>query len=183
MKQFKKLVSKIEESNEVFSKMSLEEKRVEVAKDLIERIKIGQLFPETGRFTKFIKKYENNVKTLLNSDSETVCEVCAKGGLLMSYIGRVNQVDRESLGIFSNDSDSFEHRKLAEIFSYEQLSLIEFAFEGEKFLYLNESGEIIHIDLENSIKAQNFYEKYDDPSKRLLLIARNIIRNKGTFKL
>jgi hypothetical protein len=103
------------------------------------------------------------------------CEVCAKGGLFVSYIGRVNNFSDDCLG---NDESNEAHKKLLEVFTLRQLAIIEYAFEGTQYIY----SVNIPYDLEK--KLHKFYdENYDDDDKRLIKICENIIKNKGTFKI
>src|SRR5690606_19387568 len=89
------LNKRIEKSNAEFETMTLPQKRVAVAKDLIARILLEQIsatqddgivsfYPYTGD--------GNSIKSILETSQTKVCNVCAKGGLLMAYVGRVNQM-------------------------------------------------------------------------------------------
>jgi hypothetical protein len=183
--KLKNLVEKIKTNNDKFKKLSKEEQIVEIAKDTIERIRLKQLIPETGHFIKsnsyfkIINSNKKQFKTLINSDLKE-CEVCAKGALFCSYVGRVNKFKIENLDQF-NSSENKNHEKLLEIFTFEQLDLIEIAFEGKSYLHKCKDGFLIE-------KAEEFYNKYpdeeydiDNSEERLLTICENLINNKGVF--
>jgi hypothetical protein len=111
-------------------------------------------------------------QTIVNTKT---CEVCAKGGLFASYIGRVNNFSNECLG---NEEDNEAHKKLLEVFTLRQLAIIEYAFEGSQ--YINS----VSIPNDMQKKLEGFYdENFGDDDQRLIKICENIIKNKGTFKL
>lgn len=197
----KGLAKQIEEDNEKFSKMSEAEKRITIAKDCIVRIQTAQMIAKTGNV---IKGYQNywraestekkiSIKEVLNVKDNTNCSVCAKGGLFMSYIGRVNEFSFDDI---SNDTElnSPEMIKLQEVFEGKQLDLIETAFE-QRFINYGDWGffndRIFILEEENPefypnsviTRAITYREDNDiiDDDKALLAICNNIIENKGEF--
>lgn len=198
------LTQQIKESNDLFEQADPATKRMMIAQDCLDRIEANQLIPCHGSLYK-LQTYpvQTSVKeTLECNDFE--CQICAKGGLFMSYVGRVNQVNWEDAPSQHYHS-SRSMRKLMEIFSGEQLSLIESAFEGQTYEFEGYT-EVEVID--------GVYRRiYDDPEKeaerkravnmfggrlaksfvfemskilaednrRLKIICQNIIDNKGTF--
>lgn len=201
----KELAEKIKLENKAFAKASPEEKRVIIAQDCIARIRAKQIIAKRGRF---IGNYDEVLAPLKNKSLKSVlnvnipeCEVCAKGGLFLSYVGRVNDFKtcRIDLG---NSRYNNEHVKLLELFSLEQLSIIEIAFEGAKFITPTFETYLEEQNFKKLLtKAIDFYKKsgglvkpsgnpidveYEtielDAEKRLIKICKNIIRNKGTFK-
>lgn len=176
------LSQRIEKQNAEFSKMTKPQKRVEVAKDLIDRIKLKQLIPQTQRMVVVETDFNDSnssIKDTLNSCDITICNVCAKGGLFMSYIGRVNKMKFSDIED-DNDVDGVEHKQLLKIFTVRQLALIELVFENDQYLYTDKDGKGLSFDY---LKASKFYDKYENEDERLIAIAQNIIDNKGTFKL
>lgn len=214
------LAEKIARDNEKFAKARPATKRVIVAKDCLSRIKIGQIGAVTGHFCSvdygsledfdgFNGRGETSIKDVLNStpDNLMVCEGCAKGSLLMSYLGRVNEFTFDDLQN-GNDSRDKSHEKLLQLFSKEQLTLIETFFEGTQCIF---HGEVkIDRDAVDAYRKEFFnrpeniklsdnpemavdyddYEfDYDDYSNgiegKILMIeiCKNIIANKGTFVL
>ncbi len=179
MENLKELFKSIEEQNEVFNTSSKAEKRVMIAQDCLVRIKLNQLKSNKGRmFTNnlFVNTDgDTSLKSLLNKDKNPLkCSVCAKGGLFMSYVGRVNECPVYDV---SDDTglNSKPMRKLLEIFSAKQLSLIETAFEGDTFSW-NKTLSDNYVR-----KALRFFDRYN-VKNRLGAICENIIENKGTFK-
>jgi hypothetical protein len=164
-----KLIKSIEKSNKIFKESTKAQKRVMIAQDCIDRLGCKLLSANTGSFITFMGLV-NQEKVNTNT-----CEVCAKGGLFVSYIGRVNNFSDDCLG---NDASNEAHKKLREIFTLRQLAIIEYAFEGTQYIY----SVNIPYDLEK--KLHKFYDEnyyYDD--QRLIKICENIIKNKGTFKI
>jgi hypothetical protein len=174
MKSEKKLQEKfikgIEKSNKIFKESTKAQKRVMIAQDCIDRLSCSLLLANTGSFITYMGEEVN--KTIVNTRT---CEVCAKGGLFASYIGRVNNFNDECLG---NDEDNEAHKKLREIFTLRQLAIIEYAFEGTQYIYS------VDIPQDMQKKLEDFYdENYDDDDQRLIKICENIIKNKGAFKI
>jgi hypothetical protein len=189
------LNKRIEKNNEIFNRMSNAKKRVVIAKDVLDRIAIGQLKSYCGAIVQDVKLYKGrDIKDALNNDSDFTCSVCAKGAMLMGYVGRVNQMKFDNI-VNSNYGDSKVHQKLAEIFTLEQLALIELAFEGVQYLnsnvenFITADDEDIIINAEDTKAGLAFYNKYKtsdyklyELNNRLIAICKNIIENKGTFK-
>lgn len=175
------LANKIKRENKYFQEATRAEKRVIIAKDCITRIKLEQLIANKGKvFISEILPREGNIKNIINESSDFQCNACAKGGLLMSYIGRINNLDFCDIST-SDGCSKVESRKdlkkLKGIFTELQLDLIEAAFEGD--LYNNQESS--NKKKEENYKA--FFRKYTSSSNRLIAICQNIIDNKGTFKL
>jgi hypothetical protein len=181
----KRLAKKIELENEKFEKATKAEKRVIVAQDCIERINIQQIIPESGCFLDFDSINEMKTETtdksfqkILNSSTiNTTCQACAKGGLFMSFVGRVNKININDIEC-GNDLDDKEHKKLLQLFSQTQLALIEAAFEGAQYINAEISK---YTDSSNKWSFSKYIDKYPNDKKRLIAICENIIENKGTF--
>lgn len=182
------LACDIEKINNIFSKMSKAQQRVEVAKDLIVRLKLDQFRPVEGKMLLIStdKPWLTPMKEVLNTEVKTVCEVCAKGGLLMAYIGRVNKetvLSARHLGNNTNYASGKGNIKLAKIFPMKQISAIEFAYEGKQFLMRDNRGVEITFT-EKQVQAFKDFRKANKSKKqRLISIAQNIIDNNGNFKL
>jgi hypothetical protein len=185
------LKEKIEAENEAFEQMTNAEKRVRIAEDCIERIRLEQITASKGMVVEFgfNKNKSENLKELLNDGIQ--CKACAKGGLFLSYVGRVNNFEKCEIQNDNRENDN-EHQKLLEVFDIKQLALIEAAFEGKPYLSVSLRG--------NTQKYRKFFKKHggkydyndfeypvsedaDDNNNRLIAICENIIANKGTFVL
>lgn len=167
-----------------FQDLSPEQKRVAIAKDTLKWLNKGKIRAKRGAVMSFdgIKKGQNLKEVLCKLN--TPCEVCQRGGLLYSYVRRVNDFKTPAVSDHWSinkpylsgvaDQRSSINKKLQEVFPKRQLALIERAFEGtynEQYLSSDE------IDL-----ADIFYGIYDSPTERFRAILNNIIKNKGEFK-
>lgn len=225
------LADRITRDNEKFAKARPATKRVIIAKDCLSRIRIGQILPVAGGFceieySNFAKKEENvadqeydeedyqaiysdrSIKDILNTSANNVqiCESCAKGSLLMTYLGRVNEFTFEDLEQSSGNRQTDEsHQKLLQLFSKEQLTLIETFFEGTQCIFhdvilkKNEihayRSEVFNrpeyikisrfpkIDIEGYVYDNSDYTDEVEGKILMIEICKNIIQNKGTFVL
>ncbi len=154
------LAEKIEADNAIFEQADNAGKRMIIAQDCIERIKMKQLKTYPSCFLEDLgvsksKTNEVSIKTLLNTDAKFTCKGCAKGGLFLSYVGRVNKCNLKDVH-YGNGIESPDHQKLLEIFEAEQLSLIEYAFEGMQHITKYESSYIIFTDSTEE-KTKDFF--------------------------
>lgn len=138
--------------------MTAAQKRVAIAKDVIQQIKAEKFIALTGRYFKQCQLPEKvNQKTLLEHTEP--CDVCAKGAIFLSAIRKFNDYDAPS----STTREYEMERKSCEFFTYKQCDKIELVFEGW------ESG-------------YETWRRIKTPNLRLIAIMRNIIKNNGTFK-
>lgn len=203
-----KLNRQIEAENELFNAMSKNEKKVQIAKDCIARIKAEQIKPDCGEVifdAHLLQRQDESLQSILNNSKNlTTCQTCAKGSLFMSYIGRTNRFNSTQIKGYNN-IDGIEHQKLLEIFSAKEIAYIEFAFEGKQYLDEDEDGNKIIFPKREITKVRKFYIKHGgkyegnpindsfdnrsfdnemfDSEKRMIAICKNIIRNKGEFIL
>ncbi len=166
-----------------FNKLSASGKRITVAKDVIDRVKFGQIIPKKGDFMGDYSAIVNGKKCndiveespLKNASME--CHACGKGGLFLSYLGITEEVNLSYFNTFiSAKLNSDAMIMLSKIFSLKQLTLIETAFEGRSFTW--------NVTLKNSEISTcfQFKKKYYLEKDRLIAICKNIIKNNGTFK-
>lgn len=194
------LVTRIEASNEKFVKLSKAKQRVVIAQDCLDRMNIGHLKPKGGKFID-----HDDLRTIVLGNSNIslddvtqvescslkekfnampVCSACAKGSLLLSFVGRINNFDVNDLTFQNNnDSNDKSHSKLLEIFDVRQLALIEMAFEDCLYISETQEGKPINFTKNTHKKASEFWYNYDYSRDRMIAICKNIIENKGTFKL
>lgn len=181
------LAEKIKADNEKFEQATKAEKRVIIAQDCLDRIRMAQIIPKFGSFCSLkVRKPEfTSLKEVLDTEEQEVCSSCAKGSLFMAYLGRVNQFTINDLEYNSGNSGGDDaHFKLLEIFSKEQLSLIEFFFEGEQYVYKNFKFDrnIIEAYRERIIGGYD-HRTLEGANLILTELCNNIIKNKGKFKL
>jgi hypothetical protein len=181
------LAERIKADNERFKKSTKAEKRVIIAQDCLDRIRLSQIIPKFGSFCslKVRKDESTSLKAVLDTEDQPICSSCAKGSLFMSYLGRVNQFTVYDLEYNSgNSAYDDSHLKLLEIFSKKQLSLIEFFFEGEQYVYkaFKFDKHIIEAYRERIIGGYDT-RTLEGANLMLIELCNNIIKNKGTFKL
>ena len=146
------------------------EKRVAIALDVLARLEARKFIPKGGYFLKAA-----NFGDPISLDDPN-CSACALGGMFMSACG----LERKALAIHTYAMISqFETitSELRSVFDWEQLALIECAFErGMGFMRYKASfsettrQRAIDICPDNATHAE-----------RMRAIMENIVRNGGTF--
>lgn len=190
MKKAKQLTCEI---SKPFDKLSKTQQRIILAKDVILQVKAkvanaveGQYF-DVDDYGDHDFAYEKN-NEFREIVSDVKCEVCAKGALFLSHIVRTNKFSiLQSLQQQGHDSII---NRLAEIFTKNQLDLIETAFEKEviedknrTLSYPDSRDKFADVILTDIAKAAvKFGKKYRSENNRLIAIMQNIIDNNGTFK-
>lgn len=125
-------------------------------------------------------------KILLASD--TKCECCALGSILVSCVNFKNKVtfgefdDGEALHFGTiNKRERTDKTGIKQLFTGRQLEMIETAFEeGEG--YFSDGGDgRVSLLLKIREKCVDFGSKYNSEDTRLRAIMRNIIKNNGIF--
>lgn len=188
----------LKKEKDAFKKMSKAEKRVAIAEDVIAQIRCETYVPTSGTYVeinasskaadKGFDVYSMNTKPadLMMQEGMLSCNVCAKGAMFLSHVRK--DVDSCTIDQARRGADErhIEH-ELTDLFSEEQLDMIEAAFEGQADFYTDNHGEDTDDDgdvlpTDPGMKAERFAERYSDDQKRLIGIMRNIIKNKGTFK-
>jgi hypothetical protein len=157
------------------TRLTKAQKRVAIAKDVLKQLKALNVVKGT-----YLRNYglqlprNDQAKQHINQISRG-CEVCALGACFLSHIRLFNEVDvgtlagrcGETVNCVFAGSDLID-AELHKYFTYDQLLLIEAAFEGW-------TGE--------GYEARDFYDKHPDPKERLQAIMQNIVKNNGEFKL
>lgn len=174
-----KLNAEIKRRNTRFDRASAAQRRVMVAQDVIDQLKIGRMSACTGTW---VDAYDNTVDGTADANlqkavlgNEVSCEVCGLGSLMVSLVlfkNKVKTEDAEYLNPTSEDSDAPD-AGLSAVFSQEQMELIEIAFEQGEGAY----------DVETAVHraAQAFGEQHEDENQRLRAIMTNIVQHKGEF--
>lgn len=177
----------IAQNNINFEAMSPEQKRVQIAKDVLEQLDKKHLVADYGNwaisddesllYKKSIYSDQNiSIKKLLNETKK--CRVCALGSLFVCAVDRSNNLIVDDLhGIYSPDQkDVFNY--LSNFFLLSQIKLIEFVYEqGQGW-----NRSCYPYDTE---AALNFFspEEKKIPELRMKKIMLNIIANNGEFVL
>lgn len=167
----KKIKTQIE-LNKEFNRLPIKEKRIRIAKDVLEQIKSKKLIASRSHNYMSIdseleEKYDS-MQDFMKAD-EGVCKVCAMGAVLMSKASIANDCEMMIA------EDDYIIGNLKGIFTLRQLRLMEIAFEGD-FVTCD-------IDVESTAgeRAMNFFSDYSDSEYRLVEIMKNVIKN-GSFK-
>ena len=177
----KKLRKLIADRNYRFKKLSPSQRRVRIAKDVIELLSKKKItaahqgyFLVRERKNSFMNSldYIDDEHQLHEVIESNHCEVCALGGMLAATVLRTDGFSA------SNSVDGFQVKlKLKEHFDAAQLELIESTFE-ESTGFMTRT-----LSLEEEEKIFSFCKENSTPKKRLIKIMENIIENDGEFIL
>lgn len=179
-------LKRIKEQNALYKKLSPAERRVEVAKDALLYVKKGFWTPQTA------KGYVNLNKPILIKDDtcswspgKIDCTVCARGALFLGALNKFNNWDPREYNdieygedLYEISSEEFGHVE-EKLWSTRQVAEIEFVFESDD---LGAAENWIWTD-DNWDLVRQWKRQYKQPKARLIAILKNIIRNKGTFKM
>jgi hypothetical protein len=184
-------------NNEIFKKASKAEKRIMIAKDIIQNIKEKKYIATTGSWVgskelvNLQEKYEDadeenkhkhdlSLQELLISNKLNGCQCCALGSIFLETTRRNNKEKISDLCVNAFELDSAIEcgtlkNGMDKIFSRQQLEMIEYTFEQSNGSFLIDDEDIAN-------KCMCFAEKFDSDKDLLIGIMENIVKNKGTFK-
>ena len=169
-----------------FQELTLAEKRIAIAKDVIAQLDADKYIAEAGQYCCFRDmdvEMSDDIKKKF--DEEWICDVCALGGLLVSLTHFNNKYTFQDLDAISCKEITSPFKELAEYFTLSQLFLIEAAFEGwtdfstgvaHSMDYKPTPEELYLVEEHADAWEDNYYN--DD---RLRKIMKNIIQNGGEF--
>lgn len=178
-------LKKVNKLNKLFIKASPSEKRIIIAKDVINQINLGKYISKSGVYCEFNKSIIGDLQKHLLKPSVN-CKVCAIGSLFSSSI-RIN--DKYKISSSCQNIDNYPMMdELLKYFSEEQLHLIEKAYESWKNSILCTTKEINasnyrdrkKLTSTSSLRNEEEYKKLN--KEALLSIMLNITKNKGTFR-
>jgi hypothetical protein len=198
----KELAEKIERENKEFNKMTKPQKRVKIAEDCLDRIYTSQIKPTSGALIReesingedfcSVAGGDLSIKDIINDNENPFsCQACAKGGLFLSYIGRVNS---KNFGELTSDHtiNGPEMVTLTKIFSIRQLELMEVFFEGVSEGSYGDICPRINTSIGfpqpllkkigGIVGVFHGHELLSDTEK-MIFICENLIENKGKFKI
>ncbi len=138
--------------------------RVQVARDVIGRIRSGFLTPAVGAYV------DDNY-------SAEDCQACALGAMFCVLVADAEAREVSTLET-AHEQLKIIRPLLLDHFSSEQLGLVECAFEGCSGYYEGELTEEMPDDLS---MALDYFSDYPDEAERLVAIMQSIIDNEGTF--
>lgn len=172
-------------SREAFDTMTVRDQRVAMAKDVIQRIRLGLLKPRgnhvlSNKGLGYVDSAEATQRLL----NVSPCEVCARGALLAACVGTFDSFDGMALRVASYDPCSLTSRFpqiVIDTFSPRMLAALEAAFEGKHFSW--HEGHIISQEARDLRAAFIGYPKRGQRGGRLEAIYLNVIRNGGVLRI
>jgi hypothetical protein len=174
------------EKNARFAAMSPAEKRVAIAHDVIEQLRLEKIYATQGTYLNAPAGNAVLESNAAETFGSAACQACAIGSLLACAIGAQDSVTLSDVnaivGLRSIEmagSDAF--RYLERYFDKEQMVMIETAFEGDLI-----SDDVFEISRQSEHECVDFHDYYRDEdgvdeTRLLTAIMQNIINNNGTF--
>lgn len=186
----------IEYRNKLWKKSTPKQKRVLIAKDVIEQLNSCKMEASSGTW---INIYDSvtvashhyryfgeklgrvGLRECILSEKETTCRVCGIGSLMVSAIlfkntMTVSDYEKQKLDYIMIDREHVGDKlRIRKIFTTAQLKLIEIAFEMGGGYYTR----LVSKEQERAVK---FGKQCINEHDRLIAIMENIIENDGTFK-
>lgn len=181
----KEIQAEIKRRNKLFKNATKPQKRVLIAKDVIQQINLGRIIPKSMSWVDFDSSFkQGSVRDHLLGKEE--CKACALGGIFASCTLFNNETtfekDRdflEDLGFSIFDYNKKPKNGMMSIFSKSQLKLIEFAFEeGDGWCLVTDACD----PAKSELSAIDFGKKFSNSKDRMVAIMENIIKNNGLFK-
>lgn len=157
--------------------------RVDIATDVIKHIE-ANIYQANHTYLFIAAKEDIRSKPSLEAlASADVCEVCALGALFLNYMERNDRLSELWMEQYDDNEflfDILNYKEglldiLKDLFDYEQLQLIECAFEQVRS-YADDVKDRCLVDA-----AYLFGERYEDDTQILISIMQNIIDNNGLF--
>lgn len=165
-------ITDTEVKNARFERMTPEQRRVAIAKDVIAQIRADRYRVTTGEY--FTARDEDGEplprdRPEVVDDDRVRCDVCAIGSIMASGVRLFNR----------EHTLRYSHHVAAKYFSSDQRALIECAFETSR-TFADRAGSLgrRHPLI---LEAVNFGRSFALPSERLEAIMRNVIHNGGEF--
>lgn len=174
---------RVRDRNYRFQKLSPENKRVSIAKDVIKQLVANKITAQTGSYFE-LRSDENIVNEDLSFaiSKAKSCNVCALGALFSACVLKSNHFKLNSADIFADNKMVDIWRTpvteyLKPYFSKHQLAMIEIAFEK----YAGGINIKIVKNVKTIKKCTDFGNQFLDDEDRMTAIMQNIIDNNGKF--
>jgi hypothetical protein len=178
-------LSKIEKENNQFNKLTAAERRIKIAQDVIKQVKQQRYIASTGNYFRmdlpeeaFGKELQPYLKDKLK------CKVCALGACFASKVRLSDNFQIPAIESYADSQialttiNSDVHDELRKLFSANQRTLIESAFEQVHMIHEDATVSSTMYIVQAAI---DFGKRYGLPSLRLIKIMQNIIDNYGFF--
>lgn len=182
--------STIEKNNTKFNALPKAKKRVEIAKDVLALMKNGTIIAGSGYLDQEVfEEYENMEEDSVSLqkiliEEPIACEVCQKGAIFLATVHKRNKLSFRYSDEIPSDSSSIVD-EINDIFTEEQLHLMECAYEGtlmsDHRKYSHKNYEMKPV-WERALYFHDTHKVRVNSKEIMILISQNIIDNKGTFK-
>lgn len=168
--------------DEIFAALSDSGKRIAIAQDVKEQLRLKKLVASTGTYFRLRNYYGGEEVQLQDviAKKQVVCEACIRGALFLSDVMKLNDYTVENT--YEEGWGTWPERINAKVsyFSQSQQELMEVAFEGsanfaDRDVY---TGQLT----EEGRRAMDFHSDYGDDEDRMIAIVDNVIENNGEFK-
>jgi hypothetical protein len=172
----------IKKWNNYFKSLTKAEKRIAIAKDILQQIKLKKYIPYSGSYITFKNYYNiNNELDIQANFDKAQCNCCQLGACIMSLTKFENKLKFSDIQYAESDNKSW--KMLEKIFTPRQIAIMEYCFEGD------EGGSKVaedffkyELDKETIEKCDEFKNKYFSDEDTMKAICNNLIKNKGEIK-
>lgn len=172
-------------------KMTKKELRIAVAKDVLSALRTKKIKPAEGEFVRpSVCPTDLSASKKVAATIQKDCVVCNLGAMFVSLVKLDNKFQFEWLEDPCSGNQEVYIRyplpRMRDLFSAQQLILIEHAFEGPDSGYITDHFREYDPNAEVPQRLQDaaykFYESHSDPAKRMRAVMQNIVKNEGVFK-
>jgi hypothetical protein len=185
MKNKFKVPKTIKARNTWFNSLTKEEKRVAIAKDVIEQLDLQKFTAKSGTYFSLnlpdYKVVKEGVSLQKQFDKAETCKVCAMGAVFASKVRLGNEFEVPYSTCIVSIDDDYIVNSTDSLFSEYEMRLMEFFFEGadiNETIY-HESEDYDSIDE----KVREFCDTYKTADERMRAIMQNIIDSEGAITL
>jgi hypothetical protein len=181
----KSLNAEIKKRNAAFTSASRAEKRVLIAKDIIQLLKTQKISATTGDWLTTYKEGEVTDEDSFQAavlSNQATCSCCALGSMVVSCTlfrnkASIEETEDRAAYVAPGAAEWTDKSGLRKLFGPVQLSMIEAAFEQG-----DGGADYSIIPVQKLDAAVDFGYNHYDSKSRLIAIMQNIIDNEGTFK-
>lgn len=168
----------IKARNKWFNGLGVEDKRVAVAKDVLEQLDLKKFVAEEGTYFYLESKAKEGESLQKVIDKGESCSVCAMGAVFASKVrlGNDCNITDDILWdscIKTGDEEVLKHTE--DIFSERTMRLMEWCFEGVDIV------DFFWDDYKLEERVDVFRISYKTSDSLIRAIMQNIIDNKGEF--
>lgn len=162
--------------------MTAQEKRISLAKDVIAQLEAKCITAMNSQYCniQFAEELDETLQVNQVLDKVTSCDVCLKGALFITDVINRNHC---TIGEVGNEKVSWNRvisKRFADVFTQDQLDLMEVAFEGD----IVQEGDYLGTWIEPTDIGQaalDFYDSNKNPDIMIIEILQNLIENDGEF--